>query len=64
MYGIGISQSEEVLPKLCTYSACPFQGPKGRTIRKLIGVDGGGGGGGGEVQKNYLRNGKFNEKNS
>ena len=51
MYSIGISQSEEVLPKLCTDSACPFQGPKGRTIRKLIGVDGAGGGGGGKYKK-------------
>ena len=40
MYGIGISQSEGVLPK-------------GQTIRKLMGVGGGGGRGGGleEVQK-------------
>ena len=51
MYGIGISQSEGVLPKLCTHSACPFQGPKGRTIRKLMGVGGGGGGGLEEVKK-------------
>ena len=39
MYGIGISQSEGVLPK-------------GQTIRKLMGVGGGEGGGGlEEVQK-------------
>ena len=38
MYGIGISQSEGVLPK-------------GQTIRKLMGVGGGEGGGLEEVQK-------------
>ena len=66
VYGIGISQSEGVLPKLCTHSASPFQGPKGRTIRKLMGVEGGGGGGVGleEAQKKYSRNRKLHEKNS
>ena len=64
MDGIGISQSEGVLPKLCTHSACLFQGPKGLTIRKLMGVGGRGGGGGEEEQNKYLRNGKLNEKNS
>ena len=41
MYGIGISQSEGVLPK-------------GQTIRKLMGVGGGEGGGGvrGSTKKN------------
>ena len=38
---------------------CPASDPKGRTIRKLMGV---GGGGAGEIQKKYSRKGKLNEK--
>ena len=38
-----------------------FRYPKGRTIRKVMGRRGGGGRAG-EVQKNYLRKGKLNEK--
>ena len=37
-----------------------FRYPKGRTIRKVMGRRGGGRAG--EVQKNYLRKGKLNEK--
>ena len=37
---------------------CPASDPKGRTIRKLMGV--GGGGGAGEIQKKYARKGKLN----
>ena len=36
---------------------CPASDPKGRTIRKLMGV-----GGAGEIQKKYSRKGKLNEK--
>ena len=38
-----------------------FRYPKGRTIRKVMGRSGAGGRAG-EVQKNYLRKGKLNEK--
>ena len=37
---------------------CPASDPKGRTIRKLMGVGGGGGGGGGEKKKKNCRKGK------
>ena len=40
------------------FLCCPASDPKGRTIRKLMGV----GGGAGEIQKKYSRKGKLNEK--
>ena len=43
------------------FLCCPASDPKGRTIRKLMGVGGGGGGvGAGEIQKNYSPKGKKN----